>query len=165
MCIPPVHSFFPPVPWISLGFDSSFLETMAVELVNQNREKMINPANQMFQSLMVDAGATAKLELDKAGPPSGLGLYATEALKEGEVILTVPLEHCIVEPRELPPHVARQAGRVPDSFTWDVRLAVKVLEASLGRYGPSHACALFVISVLFLCSRSRISSSRCPASL
>lgn len=82
----------------------------------------------------------AKCELGPSKLPqatNGHGLKAKIALRSNERILQVAIKHCIVEPKELPKEIAQNTpGGIPDSFTWDVRLAVKLLEASLGKWSP-----------------------------
>jgi len=89
----------------------------------------------LFEALLRKADLPAgKAALRRSRPPTGVGLFAAADIREQEAVLAVPTALCIVEPRELPEGVA--PGDLPPSFTWDVRLAVKLLEAVEGRWSP-----------------------------
>ena len=85
-----------------------------------------------FSSLMAMSGCSSILRL-RSGE-RGRGLFAAGDVKEGGVLLTVPLTACLVEPREVSEETAQALlGRPlsqavdPASFTWDVRLALQLL--------------------------------------
>jgi len=89
------------------------------------------PPSLLFERLCAASGASTGLTLSSIPGPSRRGLVTPVAVKEGAVLLEVPLSTCIVEPNALPAELEDQG--LPESFTWDVRLAVKLLEAVEGR--------------------------------
>ena len=87
----------------------------------------------LFQRLCAEGGVVTAVGLRPIPGPSVRGLVALRPVPAGDVVLKIPLEHCLREPRFLPPELVEEIGGVPDSFTWDIRLGIKVLEAVKGR--------------------------------
>eukprot|EP00667_Euglena_gracilis_P012546 EG_transcript_12905 len=91
-------------------------------------------ADPLFDTLCQESGTTSLVCLAALKAPSQRGLRVTQAVPEGTVVLDIPFSCCIVEPQELPPEVEEEMGGLPEGFTWDVRLAIKLLEAVEGRW-------------------------------
>jgi hypothetical protein len=88
----------------------------------------------IFNEMLKKAGATAAVELDEG--PYGRGVFATQDCMQGDVLISVPLDKCILANRSSDAEeIERVLGRpisdpaMVTAVTWDVRLAVALLAA------------------------------------